>query len=29
MFRQAITQTDWDTVERHGGLDVVMEKVVQ
>ena len=27
MFRQAITQTDWDTVEGHGGFDVVMEKV--
>ncbi len=26
-FRQAITQTDWDTVEGHGGFDVVMEKV--
>ena len=29
MFRQAITHTDWGTVERHGGFDVVMEKVVQ
>jgi len=29
MFRQAITQTDWDTVERHRGFDVVREKVVQ
>ena len=29
MFRQAITQADWDTVEGHGGFDVVMEKVVQ
>ena len=28
MFRQAITRTDWDTVEGHGGFDVVMEKVV-
>jgi len=28
MFRQAITRTDWDTVERHGGFDVVMEKIV-
>ena len=27
MFRQAITQADWDTVEGHGGFDVVMEKV--
>ena len=29
MFRQAITQTDWDTVEGDGGFDVVLEKVVQ
>ncbi len=29
MFRQAVTRTDWDTVEGHGGFDVVMEKVVQ
>ena len=29
MFRQAITQTNRDTVEGHGGFDVVMEKVVQ
>ena len=29
MFRQAITPTDWDTVEGDGGFDVVMEKVVQ
>ncbi|MDE2666491.1 MAG: hypothetical protein OXI69_10085 [Acidobacteriota bacterium] len=29
MFRQAITQTDWDTVEGHGGFDDVMEKAVQ
>ena len=29
MFRQAITQTDRDTVEGHGGFDAVMEKVVQ
>ncbi len=28
MFRQAVTRTDWDTVEGHGGFDVVMEKVV-
>ena len=27
MFRQAVTRTDWDTVEGHGGFDVVMEKV--
>ena len=29
MFRQAITRTDRDTVEGHGGFDVVMEEVVQ
>ncbi|MYC83094.1 MAG: hypothetical protein F4X19_13510 [Acidobacteria bacterium] len=29
MFRQAITQTDRDTAEGHGGFDVVLEKVVQ
>ena len=29
MFRQAITQTDRDTAEGHGGFDVVMEKVDQ
>ena len=29
MFRQAITQTDWDTVEGDGGFNVVVEKVVQ
>ena len=29
MFHQAITRTDWDTVEGHSGFDVVMEKVVQ
>ena len=29
MFRQAITRTDWDRVEGHGGFDVVMERVVQ
>ena len=29
MFRQAITRTDWDTVEGDGGFDVVMEEVVQ
>ena len=29
MFRQAITPADWDTVEGHGGLGVVMERVVQ
>ena len=28
MFRQAVTRTDWGTVEVHGGFDVVMEKVV-
>ena len=29
MFCQAITQTDRDTAEGHGGFDVVLEKVVQ
>ena len=29
MFRQAITRTDWDRVEGHGGFDVVVEQVVQ
>ena len=29
MFRPAVTRTDWGTVERHGGFDAVMEKVVQ
>ena len=29
MFRQAVTRTDWDRVEGHGGFDVVMEEVVQ
>ena len=29
MLRQALTRTDGDTVEGHGGLDAVMEKVVQ
>ena len=27
MFLQAITRTDWATVEGHDGFDVVMEKV--
>ena len=27
--RQAITDTDWDSVEGHGGFDVVIEKIVQ
>ena len=26
-LRQAIADVDWDTVERHGGLNVVMEKI--
>ena len=29
VLRQAIADTDWDTVERHGGFDVVREKIVQ
>ena len=28
-LRQAIADADWDTVERHGGLNVVMEKINQ
>ena len=26
---QAIADTDWDTLERHGGIDAVMKKIVQ
>ena len=26
-LRQAIADADWDTVERHGGLDAVVEKI--
>ena len=28
-LRQPIADADWDTVERHRGLDVVMEKIDQ
>ena len=28
-LRQAIADADWAMVERHGGLDVVMEKIFQ
>ena len=26
---QAIADTDWDTVERHGGLDAVVDRIDQ
>ena len=29
MLRQAIADTDWETLERHGGFDTVVEKVIQ
>ena len=29
MLRQAIDEADWDTVERHGDLNAVVEKIVQ
>ena len=29
VLRQAIADADWDTVECHGGLNVVMEKIDQ
>ena len=29
MLRQAIADTDWDTVERHGGFNAVVEKILQ
>ncbi len=28
-LRQAIADADWDTVERHGGLDAVVDKIDQ
>ena len=28
-LRPAISDSEWDTVERHGGLNVVMEKIAQ
>ena len=29
VLRQAIADTDWETIERHAGRDAVMEKTVQ
>ena len=29
MLRQAVADTDWDMIERHGGFDAVVEKVLQ
>ena len=29
MLRQAIADTDWDTLERHGGFDAAVRKVLQ
>ena len=29
MLRQAIADTDWDTLERHGGFDAAVKKVLQ
>ena len=29
ILRQAIADTDWETVERHGGWDAVVAKVIQ
>jgi len=29
MFRQAITRTDRDTVERHGGFSAALKKILQ
>ena len=26
VLRQAIADADWDTVERHGGLDAIVDK---
>ena len=28
-LRQALADADWDTVERHGGFDAVVEKINQ
>jgi len=28
-FRQAVADADWDTVERHGGLDPFVDKIDQ
>ena len=29
MLRQAIADTDWETLDRHGGIDAAIEKVLQ
>ena len=29
MLRQAVADTDWDTLARHGGFDAVVEKIIQ
>ncbi|MDE2755682.1 MAG: hypothetical protein OXI92_03930 [Acidobacteriota bacterium] len=29
MLRQAIADTDWETLDRHGGIDAAAEKVIQ
>ena len=29
MLRQAVADTDWNTVARHGGFDAVVEKIIQ
>ena len=29
MLRQAIADTDWETLDRHGGWDAVVTKVIQ
>ena len=28
-LRQAIADADWDTIERHGGVDAVVDKINQ
>ena len=28
-LRQALSQADWDTVERHGGFDAAVDKIIQ
>ena len=29
MFRQALADADWETVERHGGLNVAIKKILE
>ena len=29
MLRQAVADTDWETIKRHGGWDAVIEKAIQ